>query len=169
MSMVYVTHDQAEAMVTSDRIVVMNKGRIEQVDAPFELYARPRTRFVAGFIGRTNFLEGRADHGDVDFGAFSVPRTALGIDGAPAAKVVVSLRPQAVHLLRQAPAGAANGHCGAPGRVQRRAYLGESWDYQVRLEGLEEPLRVSTRAQDVFEAGEAVYAQIDPAQLTVIR
>jgi iron(III) transport system ATP-binding protein len=54
---VYVTHDQSEAMVTSDRIVVMNKGRIEQVDAPQVLYGRPKSRFVAGFIGRTNFVE----------------------------------------------------------------------------------------------------------------
>ena len=54
---VYVTHDQGEAMVTSDRIVVMNKGRVEQVDAPQQLYAQPRSRFVAGFIGRTNFVE----------------------------------------------------------------------------------------------------------------
>src|SRR5436189_4106659 len=51
IAMVYVTHDQAEEMVTSDRIVVMNKGRAEQIDAPYALYARPRTRFVAGFIG----------------------------------------------------------------------------------------------------------------------
>jgi iron(III) transport system ATP-binding protein len=54
---VYVTHDQSEAMVTSDRIVVMNRGRIEQVDPPHVLYGRPRSRFVAGFIGRTNFVE----------------------------------------------------------------------------------------------------------------
>jgi len=54
---VYVTHDQSEAMVTSDRIVVMNKGRIEQVDQPQVLYGRPKSRFVAGFIGRTNFVE----------------------------------------------------------------------------------------------------------------
>jgi iron(III) transport system ATP-binding protein len=54
---VYVTHDQSEAMVTSDRIVVMNKGRVEQVDAPHTLYAKPKSRFVAGFIGRTNFVE----------------------------------------------------------------------------------------------------------------
>jgi iron(III) transport system ATP-binding protein len=54
---VYVTHDQSEAMVTSDRIVVMNKGRIEQVDPPHVLYGKPRSRFVAGFIGRTNFVE----------------------------------------------------------------------------------------------------------------
>ena len=55
---VYVTHDQAEAMVTSDRIAVMNLGRIEQVADPHTLYNKPKTRFVAGFIGRTNFIEG---------------------------------------------------------------------------------------------------------------
>ncbi|MBS0521765.1 MAG: ABC transporter ATP-binding protein, partial [Proteobacteria bacterium] len=69
---VYVTHDQSEAMVTSDRIVVMNKGRIEQVDAPQRLYARPRSRFVAGFIGRTNFLEGRREGDEVRFDGFSM-------------------------------------------------------------------------------------------------
>src|SRR6202000_3072701 len=54
---VYVTHDQAEAMATSDRIAVMNLGRIEQIADPFTLYNHPKTRFVAGFIGRSNFLE----------------------------------------------------------------------------------------------------------------
>ena len=54
---VYVTHDQSEAMVTSDRIVVMNKGRIEQIDPPHVLYGKPQSRFVAGFIGRTNFVD----------------------------------------------------------------------------------------------------------------
>src|SRR5881398_2402002 len=64
---VYVTHDQAEAMVTSDRIVVMNAGRIEQVDDPVSLYNRPKTRFVAGFIGRTNLLDGVLDGGQIRF------------------------------------------------------------------------------------------------------
>ena len=67
---VYVTHDQSEAMVTSDRIVVMNKGRIEQIDAPHVLYGRPRSRFVAGFIGRTNFVEAPAGQ-RVRFDGFS--------------------------------------------------------------------------------------------------
>src|SRR5881392_3250760 len=67
MTMVYVTHDQAEAMVTSDRIAVMNQGRIEQLDAPYELYRNPKTRFVAGFIGRTNFLTGACRDDRVDF------------------------------------------------------------------------------------------------------
>src|SRR6202011_35133 len=69
---VYVTHDQAEAMVTSDRIVVMNQGRVEQVDDPFALYNRPRTRFVAGFIGRTNFLEGTLAGGEIGFPGFAL-------------------------------------------------------------------------------------------------
>jgi iron(III) transport system ATP-binding protein len=168
IAMVYVTHDQAEAMVTSDRIVVMNKGRIEQIDEPYRVYARPHTRFVAGFIGRTNFLQGTpAAHG-IDFGAFSVAAEALGVDAALRDAVLVSLRPQSVGLMRDDPGGAA-GRCRAPGRIERRAYLGEHWDYQVRLEGLREPLRVSTRAHDVFKTGDAVVADIDPAQLTVIR
>ena len=168
IAMVYVTHDQAEAMVTSDRIVVMDKGRIEQIDAPFALYARPRTRFVAGFIGRTNFLEGTPGPRGVDFGAFTVAPEALGVDARQRERVVVSLRPQSMHLLRGDP-GAIDGRCRAPGVVQRRSYLGEYWDYQVLLQGLSEPLRVSTRAHEVHETGEALVADIDPAQLTVIR
>jgi iron(III) transport system ATP-binding protein len=168
IAMVYVTHDQAEAMVTSDRIVVMNKGRIEQIDAPHALYARPKTRFVAGFIGRTNFLEGQVDASRVDFGAFAVPTAALASEGGLPATVLVSLRPQSVHLTRQRPT-LADGYCSAPGQVLRRAYLGEYWDYHVALAGMAEPFRVSTRAQDVFAVGEAVFVGLDSAQLTVIR
>jgi len=70
---VYVTHDQAEAMVTSDRIAVMNQGRVEQVDDPHTLYNKPKTRFVAGFIGRTNFIEGTSSNGEIAFGPFALP------------------------------------------------------------------------------------------------
>src|SRR5947208_6925590 len=61
MTTILVTHDQAEAMATSDRIAIMNKGKLEQLDTPLALYARPRTRFVANFIGRTNFLDASCD------------------------------------------------------------------------------------------------------------
>src|SRR5260370_3623679 len=71
---VYVTHDQAQAMVTSDRIAVMNQGRIEQVDSPPALYARPRTRLVAAFIGPTNLLDGEARGADIVFDHFAIPR-----------------------------------------------------------------------------------------------
>ena len=74
---VYVTHDQAEAMVTSDRIAVMNHGRIEQVDQPRALYNQPKTRFVAGFIGRTNFIEGLSDGQQIAFDGFALPRAGI--------------------------------------------------------------------------------------------
>ncbi len=68
-------------MVTSDRIAVMNQGRIEQVAEPHTLYNRPKTRFVAGFIGRTNFMEGESSGGQIAFGSFSLPLAA--VEGAP--------------------------------------------------------------------------------------
>ena len=65
--------------------------------------------------------------------------------------------------------GTVGGRCCAQGLVQRRAYLGEYWDYHVILHGASDPLRVTTRAQDVFQMGEAVFVEIDTTQLTVIR
>ena len=167
MTMVYVTHDQAEAMVTSDRIAVMNQGRIEQIDAPYELYRNPKTKFVAGFIGRTNFLTGRSRAGAVDFGAFLIPARALAADGQLPDEVQVSIRPQSIHLLRDKPA-ASDQRCCVEGSVQRRAYLGESWDYHISFSPDLEPIRVTARPSDVFEVGQKIYADIDTSQITIV-
>lgn len=167
MTMVYVTHDQAEAMVTSDRIAVMNKGRVEQVDAPFQLYRHPKTRFVAGFIGRTNFLTGKRRDDAVDFGGFFIPAQALSSNGALPEEVIVSIRPQSINLLREKPAASAQ-RCCVEGSVQRRAYLGESWDYHVSFAPALEPLRVTARPNDVFEVGQKIFAEIDTSQITVV-
>ena len=167
MTMVYVTHDQAEAMVTSDRIAVMNKGRVEQIDAPYELYANPKTRFVAGFVGRTNFITGKRLGDTVDFGGFSLPTQALRHQGPWPDEVLISVRPQSVELHRRQPASTGDRFC-IEGRVQRRAYLGDSWDYHVGIAGSAQPLRISARPNDVFEVGQQVFALIDPSQVTFI-
>ena len=167
MTMVYVTHDQAEAMVTSDRIAVMNKGRIEQIDAPFDLYRNPRTRFVAGFIGRTNFLTGARRDGAVDFGGFQLPAETLACGGALPDEVQVSIRPQGIQLSRDRPAQ-RDQRCCVEASVARRAYLGESWDYHIHVAPSAEPLRVSARPGDVFEVGQRIYAEIDTSQITVL-
>lgn len=167
MTMVYVTHDQAEAMVTSDRIAVMNAGRIEQVEAPYQLYRHPRTKFVAGFIGRTNFVAGRREGDAIDFGGFRVPARALVPEGALPEEVQASIRPQCVHLLRERPV-AASQRCCVEGLIQRRAYLGESWDYHIGWAPGAEPLRVTARPNDVFEVGEKIFAEIDTSQITLI-
>ncbi|HEX7928872.1 MAG TPA: ABC transporter ATP-binding protein [bacterium] len=164
---VYVTHDQAEAMVTSDRIAVMHAGKIEQIDAPYALYGKPKTKFVAGFIGRTNFVEGRLAGDSVEFGGFVIPRKSLGDTGRATDALLVSIRPQSIHLLKQNP-GTSNGRCCVQGSIQRRAYLGEYWDYHVTLPGGAHPLRVTARPQDVFQVDESVWIEIDTSQLAVI-
>jgi len=94
---VVVTHDQREAMTMADRIVVMGAGRVEQAGPPHDIYHRPATAFVAGFIGRANFLDGIARAGRVMVGdvTLSLPRPINFADGAP---VRLACRPEAVGL-----------------------------------------------------------------------
>jgi iron(III) transport system ATP-binding protein len=161
---VYVTHDQAEAMVTSDRIAVMNQGRIEQVDEPRTLYARPRTRFVAGFIGRTNLLDGVVRGDDVAFDRFAIPRARFAEPASLDGPVSFSLRPQSIHLHRQPPAPSDRAAV-VPGQVVQRAYLGEHWDYSVRPADSALALRVTARPHEVFEVDEKVWLELDPRQM----
>ena len=165
---VYVTHDQAEAMVTSDRIAVMNQGRVEQVDEPRALYARPRTRFVAGFIGRTNFLDGEVRDGEVAFDRFAIGLEQFAEAPALSGRVSFSLRPQSIRLLRLRPP-ASSGSSAIPGHVVQRAYLGEHWDYVVRPADSGLQLRVTARPHEVFEVGETVWLELDPRQMAHIQ
>ena len=161
---VYVTHDQAEAMVTSDRIAVMNQGRIEQVADPHTLYNRPKTRFVAGFIGRTNFIEGDSTGDRIEFGSFALPRSVL--DGAPASgKVTVSVRPQSMRLSRAQP---GNGQPQVAVTIAERAYLGEFWDYVVAPSNGAMKLRVTTPPLEIYQVGESAWLAFDPKQMTPI-
>jgi ABC-type Fe3+/spermidine/putrescine transport system ATPase subunit len=163
MTTLYVTHDQAEAMVISDRIVVMNHGRIEQVDDPVSMYNRPRTRFVAGFIGRTNFLDGTLDGGMIAFDGFAL-RADLVPDAATlGAWASFSIRPQTIAIHRMAPLDPAAGWW-IEGRIVERAYLGENWDYVVRPEGSSLSLRASAPPGDMHETGAVVWLRIDPAR-----
>ena len=158
---VYVTHDQSEAMVTSDRIVVMNKGKVEQIDAPHVLYGRPRSRFVAGFIGRTNFVEGTLQGAEVRFDGFGASAAAL--EGATGGgKLLYSLRPQAIGLSSEKPGGPG---LAIEAEIVDRSYLGEYWDYQVRPQGGTKPLRVSTAPTVVFEVGSRVWLEIAPSAM----
>jgi ABC-type Fe3+/spermidine/putrescine transport system ATPase subunit len=163
---VYVTHDQAEAMVTSDRIAVMNHGRIEQVDHPRALYNQPKTRFVAGFIGRTNFIEGTSDGREISFDGFALPRA--GFEDVPAqGKAMFSVRPHSMRLSQAAPA-ARDGCLSVGVTVVERAFLGEHWDYLVRPRESGLTLRVTTSPMDDFAVGAFAWLEFEPRQMALI-
>jgi len=137
----YVTHDQAEAMVISDRVAVLHRGRVEQVGTAEDLFRRPRTRFVAEFIGRTNLLDAvTAEAGVAVRGALRLRLASR--ETASAVPIVVSIRPHEIELVpagRVAPAGANV----LAGTVQRTSYLGDAVDYQVQVSGTDVVLRVT--------------------------
>jgi iron(III) transport system ATP-binding protein len=166
---IYVTHDQAEAMVTSDRIVVMNKGRLEQVDRPYRLYNAPRTRFVASFIGRTNFIRATIRGGIADFGGFSMPVAGLPVADSEgvAASALYSIRPQCIDVAR-CELGTADGlRQWLPARVVRHAYFGDYWDYTVALGGGME-IVVSKEPREQYDVDQNVWIGIDPTQMSLI-
>jgi iron(III) transport system ATP-binding protein len=164
---VYVTHDQAEAMVTSDRIAVMNHGRIEQVDHPRALYNKPTTRFVAGFIGRTNFIEGTSNGHEISFDGFALPRSAFERDVPSEGKVVFSVRPHSMRL-SDVPSTARDGCTSILVIVVERAFLGEHWDYIVKPRDGALTLKVTTSPLDDFPIGAAVWLEFEPRQMASI-
>ena len=156
---VLVTHDQAEAMALSDRISVMNAGRIEQVGTPSEVYERPATPFVAGFLGKTNVIavEVRVDDG----GAAAVigdARWPLSARVAPG-KASAAIRPEKISFVLD------GGDGGLSGTVRTRVFQGAHWLYQVDTSagsltvvrqnagemapGEGAPVRLTWRAQDM--------------------
>ncbi|BBK33211.1 iron(III) transport system ATP-binding protein/putative spermidine/putrescine transport system ATP-binding protein [Stella humosa] len=131
----YVTHDQAEAMVISDRIVVMDKGAIVQVDTPHKVYRDPASRFVAEFVGTASFLEGRVESWDAGEGrGLVVTDEGLRLVGRghgmqPGDPAVLCARPEAISLH---PVSAATPD-DLPGTIEAIVDLGEMVDFHVRI------------------------------------
>lgn len=137
ITFLYVTHDQGEAMSISDTIAVMNKGHIEQIGTPAEIYETPRSSFVAAFIGDTNFLEGRVTETLTDrFSRAEIP--GLGpiiLDNdkpvSPGDRIHLSLRPEKLIVSRERPASGPWENC-VPGKVEEIIYYGSHTRYWVR-------------------------------------
>ena len=115
ITFIYVTHDQEEALTMSDRLAVFNRGRIEQIGTPADLYERPTTAFVAGFVGTSNLLRGE------------VAKSLVGTDG------LFTVRPEKIRLA-EAGAGVADDEVGADGTIRTVVYLGPETRYIVALD-----------------------------------
>jgi putrescine transport system ATP-binding protein len=165
-----VTHDQDEAMTMADRIGVMNAGRLEQVATPRHLYEEPVSRWIAGFVGDVNILDGKVEHRDG--GRFAVAVPGVGLlkamaprDAAGAETVSVAIRPEKVRLSRRPPVrdGGDVGINRLEGVVQGISYLGGASVYTVALDGDAATLRASVANTarldaDAFPVGQRVAA-----------
>lgn len=153
---VYVTHDQVEAMALSDRIVVMNQGRIEQVGPPWQIYRHPASEFVANFIGRANFVDGHIAQVEGDRLAISAlgGRLTAAQPEQPrrgGEQVRLVIRPEAIML------NAADG--GFPATVRRSTYLGSVIEYDLEVAG-EHLIAVESDVQRAQVLGEGEHIHI---------
>ncbi|MEJ0075312.1 MAG: ABC transporter ATP-binding protein [Alphaproteobacteria bacterium] len=132
---VIVTHDQDEAMTVADRIAVMNGGKLAQVGTPAEVYERPNSRWVAGFLGEVNLIEGQVIEVYPSFVTFVHEALRLRLphhDIAPGA-AAIALRPEKIRIAREMPEDAAENS--AAGIVSDIGYLGTVSHYKVKLDG----------------------------------
>jgi len=160
ITFVLVTHDQEEALSMSDRICIMRGGRIVQAGSPLELYDQPVSRYVADFVGKSNFIDGRVLALSATEGQIETPsglRFSGRVSGvlAQGAKAALSIRPEQIDLARIARAGAE------PVTVINRIFLGEHTEYLVRHAALGDLLVLVARQAEAsagsFAPGEAGY------------
>jgi putative spermidine/putrescine transport system ATP-binding protein len=158
---VFVTHDQVEALSMCDRVAVMDSGRVSQVGTPEDLYERPANRFVAGFVGRANWLAGIARAGGVELAGTRVAAVHGEADGAA---VELMLRPHRLRL-RRAGGGGAEGDASLPGKVRSLSYVGDVAQVEVETAAGRLVVERGTDGGDWrgFAEGEAVEVGWSPA------
>ena len=167
---VYVTHDQEEAMVLSDDVLVMDRGKVIQQGDPEDIYFDPRNEFVADFIGKINFLHGAVlscrDCGSVvsirEEGFQSEIHT-IRADYAEGQKVLASIRPENIIIHPDKPQAEVNAW---PARLVRKNFLGGLFDMVVEIKGKE--LRCRTPFRVEAKIGADVYIQIEPKYVLLI-
>ena len=162
LTVVYVTHDQAEAMAISDRIMIMDHALIAQDGAPRELYEAPNSEFVAGFMGEANRVEGRLEARDGEIGVVRLGalRVRLPHRGQPICSVAVAIRPEAIVV---GPKGSA----GLVATVTKAAYLGAVVEYTL-TSALGELFAVSRDVRTPFAPGDAVSLDIADYGVVII-
>jgi iron(III) transport system ATP-binding protein len=165
ITFVYVTHDQAEAMVLSDRIAVMNGGQLQQFAAPRTLYEHPANRFIADFMGAANLLAGVVERppavsgapGAVNVGSGLRLEALLPVSATKESAVTIMIRPEDIAITRDSPERDRNVLSGI---VAGCSFLGSLVDYSVETSGV--VLRIQAARGATFDRGERVYLSIHP-------
>jgi iron(III) transport system ATP-binding protein len=164
---IYVTHDQVEALALSTNIAVMQAGKVVQLGKPREVYESPANKFVAEFIGTSNFIPGTVGPRQGQQQVVETTNGTLHLDSVASLgagdEVVVSIRPEAVDVSRESRAGVANEWHGT---VVTRAFLGDAVDHVVAV-GKHE-IRARTNPEVSIEPGTQVYLQLDPSKISLV-
>jgi len=175
LTLVFVTHDQEEALAMSDRIAVMNAGRVEQVGTPVEIYDRPQTRFVADFIGDTNIFRGQCVTLDNAVGiavgnglVLALPEAAAVADSA---SLSVALRPEKIRLSPGAARLAITAGTSANGTVESTNFLGGAVLYRIMLDGGQLVLvqQPNAGADRLHAPGSQVTLDWSPSDLVILK
>ena len=160
---IYVTHDQAEAMVMSDRIILMSEGRVVQESSPRELYERPANRFAAGFVGNANLVDGEliASHGQGRYsvrlpGGLELQGYTSRADWEPKPSVLICIRPENIRPAAE----------GFNTTVNRVSYLGPIQTVEVQTGAL--TLRADVSSNQIIEAGTSMTFHIDPSAVVLV-
>ncbi len=165
---VYVTHDQAEALAIADRVAVMNAGRIEQIGTPDDIYECPRSKFVADFIGLSNFLHGEVASVEGGLATVAVGHLRLVVPAEEGTHkgqdLLVFIRPNDLHLLSADHEENENTFAAV---VSKLTYLGDKIDYRLVL-GENVQLRVQTDGKVRFDVGEPVKVHLPKPHCRVI-
>jgi putative spermidine/putrescine transport system ATP-binding protein len=170
VTFLYVTHDQDEALTMSDRVVVLNDGRVEQIGTPEQIYARPVSRFVAGFVGKANLLPGRVlcSNGglariQLDCGpAADIPCVS---DLTPNSEALVVIRLERVHVVGLQ--GSADGNSvSLTGRLEQESFAGTVWRYGISTTAGEFHAHMTNRAD--ISVGDIVRVGWNPAEAWAI-
>ncbi|MDQ0252932.1 iron(III) transport system ATP-binding protein [Evansella vedderi] len=164
---IYVTHDQSEAMSMSDKVIVMNNGKIEQVGSPQEIYQRPTSRFVADFIGTANFIQGKVlgrKENELEIQtADTILRAAAYGDFFEGQSVLIVVRPEAVRLKDE-------GEGSLKGKVTKSVFMGQTQEYEVDYNGV--PLQVTVHnpmGEKIYEVDETVSLHFPKESLHIIK
>jgi spermidine/putrescine transport system ATP-binding protein len=167
LTFIYVTHDQEEALTMSDRLAVMNAGRIEQLGRPQDVYEEPETTFVAGFLGISNLIRGFARSAGGDRCSVSVGEFELQVEGASAAgPTKLMIRPERVRI---EPHG-SSGENRLPGIVERVVYRGNAEQVFIRVAGGDQLQALVQNAGDErqYQAGDAVRVNLPARALRAL-
>jgi iron(III) transport system ATP-binding protein len=149
-TVVFVTHDQIEAMTMSDRIIVINHGIIQQVGSPTEIYRRPANQFVADFVGKINFMKATSTKG-----ILTITGTGQTVDyaGPLTGNVVLGIRPENVRFVSK-PSDLT-------GRITSTFYLGDVNDCRVDIGGVEMRVIAEPKSFDAIAVGQEIHLRVD--------